>query len=74
MALWAKRGDRASRHDEIQVDGRRVNLEEVGRYVRVLAYNKPVGKCAAAKTEEPPPRYFSICPKPKTSAGSTLAA
>ncbi len=63
--IVAKLGDRASRHDEIQVDGRRVNLEEVGRYVRVLAYNKPVGEVCSRQDPEGRPTVFQHLPKTK---------
>ncbi|MEN9465362.1 MAG: hypothetical protein RL217_1543 [Pseudomonadota bacterium] len=63
--IVAKLGDRASRHDEIQVDGRRVNLEEVGRYVRVLAYNKPVGEVCSRQDPESRPTVFQHLPKTK---------
>lgn len=63
--IVAKLGDRASRHDEIQVDGRRVHLEEVGRYVRVLAYNKPVGEVCSRQDPEGRPTVFQHLPKTK---------
>lgn len=61
----AKLGDRATRHDDVRVDGRAVSLEEVGRTRRVLLYNKPVGEVCTRTDPEGRPTVFQHLPKTK---------
>ncbi|MBU2037703.1 MAG: pseudouridine synthase [Gammaproteobacteria bacterium] len=63
--VTAKLGDRASRYDDVRVDGRQVNLEDAGRSRRVLAYNKPVGEVCTLKDPEGRPTVFDHLPKTK---------
>lgn len=61
----AKLGDRAGRHDDVRVDGRKVDLSEVGRTIRVLAYNKPVGEVCTRTDPEGRPTVFQHLPRTK---------
>ncbi|MCD8523230.1 MAG: pseudouridine synthase [Saccharospirillaceae bacterium] len=61
----AKLGDRASRYDDVRVDGRQIPLEDAGRSRRVLAYNKPVGEVCTLKDPEGRPTVFDHLPKTK---------
>jgi len=63
--VTAKLGDRASRYDDVRVDGRQVNLEDAGRSRRVLAYNKPVGEVCTLKDPEGRPTVFDHLAKTK---------
>ena len=48
----AQLGDRATRFDEIRVEGRVINLEDAGTSRRVLVYNKPVGEVCTRNDPE----------------------
>jgi 23S rRNA pseudouridine2605 synthase len=61
----AKLGDRASRHDEVRLDGRKVDLEEAGTSTRVIAYNKPVGEVSTRNDPEGRPTVFDHLPRTK---------
>lgn len=63
--VTAKLGDRASRYDDVRVDGRQLSLEDAGRSRRVLAYNKPVGEVCTLKDPEGRPTVFDHLPKTK---------
>lgn len=63
--VTAKLGDKASRHDDITLDGRKLSLGEAGRYVRVLAYNKPVGEVCTRTDPEGRPTVFQHLPRTK---------
>jgi len=63
--VTAKLGDRASRYDDVRVDGRQIKLEDAGRSRRVLAYNKPVGEVCTLKDPEGRPTVFDHLPKTK---------
>lgn len=63
--VTAKLGDRASRYDDVRVDGRVIKLEDAGRSRRVLAYNKPVGEVCTLKDPEGRPTVFDHLPKTK---------
>lgn len=58
-------GDRASRNDDVRVDGRKIDLSETGRSVRVIAYNKPVGEVCTRNDPEGRPTVFQHLPKTK---------
>ena len=58
-------GDRAGRHDDVRVDGRKVDLADSGRAVRVIAYNKPVGEVCTRNDPEGRPTVFQHLPKTK---------
>ncbi|HBS41774.1 MAG TPA: 23S rRNA pseudouridine(2605) synthase RluB [Oceanospirillales bacterium] len=58
-------GDRASRHDDVRVDGRKLDLSDAGRAVRVIAYNKPIGEVCTRNDPEGRPTVFQHLPKTK---------
>ena len=58
-------GDRASRYDDIKVDGRKVKLDDVGKNIRVIAYNKPVGEVCTTNDPEGRPTVFEHLPRTK---------
>lgn len=59
----AKLGDQASETDEIVMDGRKLKLEDVGKTVRVLAYNKPVGEVTTRTDPDKRPTVFQHLPR-----------
>ena len=59
----AKLGDHASETDDILMDGRKLKLENVGKEVRVLAYNKPVGEVTTRTDPEGRPTVFQHLPR-----------
>lgn len=63
--VLARLGDRAGRHDDVRVDGRQIDLKEVGRNIRVLAYNKPVGEVCTRTDPEGRPTVFEHLPRTK---------
>lgn len=63
--VMARLGDRGGRHDDVRVDGRQIDLKDVGRTVRVLAYNKPVGEVCTRTDPEGRPTVFEHLPRTK---------
>ncbi len=63
--VTAQLGDRAGRHDDIRVDGRKMAVEEAGRSRRVLAYNKPIGEVCTRNDPDGRPTVFDHLPKTK---------
>ncbi|MFY9179754.1 MAG: pseudouridine synthase [Venatoribacter sp.] len=63
--VTAKLGDKANHFDEVTVDGRKIDLNEAGRAVRVLAYNKPIGEVCTRTDPEGRPTVFQHLPKTK---------
>ncbi|MEK9712474.1 MAG: pseudouridine synthase [Thalassolituus sp.] len=63
--VTANLGDRASRFDDVRLDGRKVDLEEAGRNTRVIAYNKPLGEVCTRNDPEGRPTVFDHLPKTK---------
>lgn len=63
--VMARLGDRGGRHDDVRVDGRQIDLKDVGRTVRVLAYNKPVGEVCTRIDPEGRPTVFEHLPRTK---------
>lgn len=63
--VTAQLGDRAGRHDDIRVDGRKMEVEEAGRSRRVLAYNKPIGEVCTRNDPDGRPTVFDHLPKTK---------
>ena len=63
--VMARLGDRGGRHDDVRVDGRSIDLKDVGRTVRVLAYNKPVGEVCTRTDPEGRPTVFEHLPRTK---------
>lgn len=61
----AKLGDRASRKDKIQVDGKRVHLENAIEEHRVIVYSKPEGVICSRHDPEGRPTVFDHLPKLK---------
>src|SRR5690606_31157769 len=63
--VMARLGDRGGRHDDVRVDGRSIDLKDVGRSVRILAYNKPVGEVCTRTDPEGRPTVFQHLPRTK---------
>ena len=63
--VTAKLGDRASRYDDVRLDGRKLEIEEAGRTRRVLLYNKPVGEVCTRNDPEGRPTVFDHLPRTK---------
>jgi len=63
--VTANLGDRASRYDDVRLDGRKVDLEDAGRSTRVIAYNKPLGEVCTRNDPEGRPTVFDHLPKTK---------
>ena len=63
--VMARLGDRGGRHDDVRVDGRSIDLKDVGRSVRILAYNKPVGEVCTRTDPEGRPTVFEHLPRTK---------
>lgn len=61
----AKLGDRASRYDDVRLDGRKLSLEDAGKTRRVLLYNKPVGEVCTRNDPEGRPTVFDHLPRTK---------
>src|SRR5690606_39496307 len=69
--VMARLGDRGGRHDDVRVDGRSIDLKDVGRSVRILAYNKPVGEVCTRTDPEGRPTVFEHLPRTKRSEEHT---
>jgi 23S rRNA pseudouridine2605 synthase len=61
----AELGARASFRDKIEVDGKEVKLDGVGRTRRILAYNKPEGEVCTTHDPEGRPTVFEKLPRLK---------
>ena len=61
--IKATLGDRASRHDDVRVNGRQIKVSDAGRTRRVLAYNKPVGEVCSRNDQEGRPTVFDHLPR-----------
>lgn len=61
----AELGARASFRDKIEVDGKEVKVDGVGRTRRILAYNKPEGEVCTLNDPEGRPTVFDRLPKLK---------
>ena len=61
----AQLGDRASRTDEVRLDGRKLDLRnEPGRGHEVLLYYKPVGEVTTRRDPQGRPTVFERLPGP----------
>ncbi|WP_462137459.1 pseudouridine synthase [Candidatus Mycalebacterium sp.] len=57
-----KLGDKAEPQDKITVEGERIDCDAGGLPVRIIAYNKPIGKIVSAKDPQNRPTVFEDLP------------
>jgi len=61
--LEAILGVSISRHDLIEIDGKKIEISEGNKALRVLMYNKKIGEISTTKDSQDRPSVFQSLPK-----------